>query len=83
MEEGLGKVGLQRRLWIIVEALLDSLVASFCREIAEHMNIKIKLKLRKINCELPSLSVQESKLTKETTVDRIHWTIWDSFSILT
>ena len=45
MEESLGKVGLQHRLWVIVEALLDLLVALFCRETAEHMNIKIKLKL--------------------------------------
>ena len=43
--EGHGKAGLQHRLWMVIEALLDLLVASFFREIAEHMNIKIKLKL--------------------------------------
>lgn len=64
--EGPGKTGLQHRLWMVVEALLDLLAASFFREIAEHMNIKIKLKLYKINCELPSFPIQESKLARET-----------------
>ena len=66
MEEGLGKAGLQHRLWIIVEALLDLLVAPFCRAIAEHMNTKIKLKFQKINCEdvkvYDALNYAEKKL---------------------